>query len=80
MWHLHDLESRLVRWVAWAETRLAVKPDTAVLAGELSRHQHDEIATITHDDPEEISAAYELATPSRMNVDGLARYLKRRRP
>ena len=31
------------------------------------------------DDPALLSA-YELATPSRMTVDGLARYLKRRPP
>ncbi len=77
-WHFDDLMSRLFGWTEWAQARLAVEPDTAVLAAELRRMQREEIAATTDGDLDALSEAYELATPSKMNVDGLARYLKKR--
>ena len=77
-WHFDDFLSRLSRWTGWVEERLAVEPDTAVLATELRRMQRDELADTSDGDPEALSEAYELASPSKMNVDGLARYLKKR--
>ncbi|MDQ3811868.1 MAG: MBL fold metallo-hydrolase [Chloroflexota bacterium] len=77
-WHFDDLMSRLGRWTEWVEGRLTAEPDTAVVAAELQRLQERELAAITHTDAQTLSEAYELATPSKMNVDGLARYLKKR--
>ncbi len=77
-WHFDDLLARLGRWTEWVEGRLATEPDTAVLAAELRRLQDEELAPTTRGDVQALSGAYELAAPSKMNVDGLARYLKKR--
>jgi glyoxylase-like metal-dependent hydrolase (beta-lactamase superfamily II) len=80
-WHLDHFLARLFRWTGWVEGRLVTEPDTAVLAAELAEAQRAEIAALAgggNGGADALGHAYELATPSKMNVDGLARYVRKR--
>ena len=74
--HLDTLVRTLDDWVAWLAERLRRGEDPATIADELARR--GELDVIRSGGSARDAAAYELATPSRMSVDGVARYLKRR--
>ena len=76
--HLDELLRRLDAWTAWTAQHIAAGESPDEMAIALQTMSDDEMARES-DDPALLSA-YELATPSRMTVDGLARYLKRRPP
>jgi hypothetical protein len=60
----------------WTEASLAVEQDTAVLASELRQRECKEIVAVTGSD--DLVEPYELVAGTRMNIDGLIRYLKNR--
>jgi glyoxylase-like metal-dependent hydrolase (beta-lactamase superfamily II) len=74
--HLDDLLFRLDDWTRWVAERVAEgrSPDAMAAALQLRTDTEvaDEIKTTA------MAAAYELATPARMTVDGLARYVRSR--
>ena len=74
--HLDNLVRTLDEWVAWTGERLRRGEDPATIADELMKK--GEIDVIRSGGSGRDAAAYELATPSKMSVDGVARYLKRR--
>ena len=75
--HLDTLVRNLDDWLAWTADRLRRGEDPAVIAEELIRK--GEMDVIRAGGSAADAAAYELATPSRMSVDGIARYIKRSR-
>ena len=75
--HLDALMRNLDDWVAWTAERLRRGEDPAVIAGELVRK--GELDVIRAGGSAHDAAAYELATPSRMSVDGVARYIRKSR-
>jgi glyoxylase-like metal-dependent hydrolase (beta-lactamase superfamily II) len=76
-WHLDDLLSRLLFWSGWADARLAAGADTGVVTAELRARGDAEIVAATGD--EDLVMPYEVATAYQMTVDGIARYLRKRR-
>jgi glyoxylase-like metal-dependent hydrolase (beta-lactamase superfamily II) len=74
--HFDDLLFRLDDWTNWVAERVAEgrSPDAMAAALQLRTDTEvaDEIKTPA------MAAAYELATPARMTVDGLARYVRSR--
>lgn len=74
--HLDTLVRTLDEWVAWMTERLRRGEAPATIAEELIRK--GEMDVIRTGGSADDAAAYELATPSRMSVDGMARYIKRR--
>jgi len=75
--HLDTLVRNLDDWLAWISDRLRRGEDPATVAEELMRK--GELDVIRAGGSASDAAAYELATPSRMSVDGIARYIKRSR-
>lgn len=75
--HLDTLVRNLDDWLAWITDRLRRGEDPATVADELMRK--GEMDVIRAGGSAADAAAYELATPSRMSVDGIARYIKRSR-
>ena len=75
--HLDTLVRNLDDWLAWVTDRLRRGEDAATVAEELMRK--GEMDVIRAGGSAADAAAYELATPSRMSVDGMARYIKRSR-
>ena len=75
--HLDTLVRNLDDWLAWTTDRLRRGEDPATIAEELMRK--GEMDVIRAGGSAADAAAYELATPSRMSVDGMARYIKRSR-
>ncbi|GAC1650140.1 MAG: MBL fold metallo-hydrolase [Gemmatimonadaceae bacterium] len=73
-WHLDDLLARLHLWAGWTRGRIATEADTHVLAAELRAMQAADIAAALGAADPRLAANLELATPSQMSVDGLARY------
>ena len=73
--HLDTLVRNLDDWLAWITDRLRRGEDPATVAEELMRK--GELDVIRAGGSAADAAAYELATPSRMSVDGIARYSKR---
>ncbi len=76
-WHLDDLLSRLFFWSGWADERLAHESDTKVVTAELRKRGDAEIVAATGSDS--LVRPYEVATAYQMTVDGIARYLRKRR-
>lgn len=77
-WHLDSVLARLFFLTGWVEARLAAEPDTRVLAEEWFRREAEEVAATTGKD--DLVEPYELVNGSRMNVEGVARYLRKKRP
>ena len=75
--HLDTLVRNLDDWLAWVTDRLRRGEDPATVAEELMRK--GEMDVIRAGGSAADAAAYELATPSRMSVDGMARYIQRSR-
>jgi glyoxylase-like metal-dependent hydrolase (beta-lactamase superfamily II) len=75
--HLDALMRNLDDWVVWTSDRLRRGEDPAIIADELVRK--GELDVIRAGGSARDAAAYELATPSRMSVDGIARYLRKSR-
>lgn len=73
--HLGELSERLDAWVKWTAERLTRGDTPASMTEALRAASEIEIHDDGHGDD---AAAYELATPSGMTVDGLVRYLTRR--
>ncbi|MEP6618468.1 MAG: MBL fold metallo-hydrolase [bacterium] len=76
--HFDDLLFRLDDWTSRIGAELAQGNSPEQVAADLQARSDAEIAA--EDPSPERLRAYELATPSRMTVDGIARYLKRRNP
>lgn len=76
-WHLDDLLCRLFFWAGWADERLARESDTKLVTGELRERGDAEIVAATGCDS--LVRPYEVATAYQMTVDGIARYLRKRR-
>ena len=74
--HFDDLLFRLDEWTRWVREWVAAGRTPDEMAAELHRRSNADIATSVPDPA--LALAYELATPSRMTVDGLTRYLKGR--
>jgi glyoxylase-like metal-dependent hydrolase (beta-lactamase superfamily II) len=75
--HLDTLVRNLDDWVVWTSDRLRRGEDPAVIADELVRK--GEMDVIRAGGSARDAAAYELATPSRMSVDGIARFIRQSR-
>ena len=73
--HLDELMQRLDAWVKWTAERLARGDTPAAMTVALRAASEVELADEGHPDD---AAAYELATPADMTVDGIVRYLTRR--
>lgn len=76
-WHFDSVLARLYFLTGWVEARLAVEPDTRVLADELLRREAEEVVAATGKD--DLVEPYEFIVGSRMNAEGLARYLRKKR-
>ncbi|MGA7670708.1 MAG: MBL fold metallo-hydrolase [Nitrolancea sp.] len=76
-WHLDDLLCRLFFWSGWADARLAEESDTDAITAVLTERGDAEILAATGDD--HLVRPYEVATAYQMTVDGMARYLRKRR-
>lgn len=76
-WHLDDLLSRLFFWSGWADARLAQESDSNAVTAELRERGDAEIVAATGNDS--LVKPYEVATAYQMTVDGIARYLRKRR-
>ena len=74
--HFDDLLARLDDWTAWVADRIAEGRSPDAMAAALELRTELEVAAEVPDST--LASAYELATPARMTVDGLARYLTRR--
>lgn len=74
--HFEDLLSRLDNWTrdVGAEMELGHQPDE--IAASLKQRSDAEIAAEVPDP--QLARRYELATPTRMTVDGISRYLRKR--
>ena len=75
--HLDTLARNLDEWVGWIADRLRRGEDPAVVADELARR--GEMDVIRAGGSARDAVALELATPSRMSVDGIARYVRQSR-
>lgn len=77
-WHLDSVLARLGFLAGWTRAHLAPKEelDTDALAETLREVEREEVMNSTGSD--KLAEAYELVVPSRMNLEGLARYLRRR--
>lgn len=75
-WHFDQVLLRLAFLTGWTQARLTENLDSEALAEELREIEKDEIVTRTGSD--RLVEPYELVVPSRMNIEGLARYLHRR--
>ena len=75
--HLDELLVRLDEWTGWVRQWMADGLTPDAMAAELQRKSTADIAANVPDPG--LAQAYELATPSRMTVDGLARYLANKR-
>jgi glyoxylase-like metal-dependent hydrolase (beta-lactamase superfamily II) len=76
-WHFDSVLTRLFFLTGWVEARLAAEPDTKILADEWFRREAEEVVATTGRD--DLVEPYELVVGSRMNVEGLARYLRKKR-
>ncbi len=76
-WHFDSVLARLYFLTGWVEARLAAESDTKVLADEWLRREAEEVVAATGKD--DLVEPYELVVGSRMNVEGLARYLRKKR-
>ncbi len=76
-WHFDSVLARLFFLTGWVEARLAAEPDTKVIADEWFRREAEEVVAATGRD--DLVEPYELVVGSRMNVEGLARYLQKKR-
>lgn len=76
-WHFDSVLTRLFFLTGWVEARLAAEPDTKILADEWFRREAKEVVATTGRD--DLGEPYELVAGSRMNVEGLARYLRKKR-
>ncbi len=74
--HFEDLLGRLDTWTRDIASELAAGLPREVISASLKRRSDAEIAAEVPDP--ELARAYELATPTGMTVDGIARYLNRR--
>lgn len=75
--HFDLLLSRLFFLTGWTEARLAGEMDTTALATELRQRESEEIVATTGSD--DLVEPYELVAACRLCIDGLARYLQKRR-
>ena len=73
--HFDELLARLDEWTGWVREWVAAGLSPDDMAAELQRRSTADIAANVPDPT--LALAYELATPSRMTVDGLTRYLAR---
>jgi glyoxylase-like metal-dependent hydrolase (beta-lactamase superfamily II) len=73
--HLDELLTRLDEWTGWVRDWISAGLSPDDMAAQLQRLSNADIAANVPDPT--LAQAYELATPSRMTVDGLARYLVR---
>jgi glyoxylase-like metal-dependent hydrolase (beta-lactamase superfamily II) len=71
--HLDELLVRLDEWAGWVKDWIAAGLSPDEMAAQLQRRSDADIAANVPDLM--LAQAYELATPSRMTVDGLSRYL-----
>ncbi|MDB4898235.1 MAG: beta-lactamase domain protein, partial [Gemmatimonadetes bacterium] len=76
--HFDELLRRLDAWVVWVAERLAAGETPEAMVPDLKRAADGELAKERIADPS-LVAKYELATPSPMTVNGLVRYLTRRK-
>ncbi|MEO7455030.1 MAG: MBL fold metallo-hydrolase [Gemmatimonadaceae bacterium] len=74
--HLDDLMRRLDDWTGWVGEQMAQGRSPDAIAAALELRTSTEVAGEVPDP--ELALAYELATPARMTVDGLTRYLSSR--
>ena len=74
--HFDNLLLRLDAWTARIATELGQGHHPDDIAAALKLHSDAEIAAEVRDPA--LAQAYELATPTRMTVDGISRYLKKR--
>lgn len=72
--HLEELMVRLDEWVSWVHEWRAEGLTPDAMADELQRRSSRDIAAVVRDPA--LARAYELATPARMTVDGLARWIE----
>jgi glyoxylase-like metal-dependent hydrolase (beta-lactamase superfamily II) len=75
--HFDDLLYRLDDWTAWVGDRIAEGRSPDAMAAALELRTDTEVANEVH--TPSMAAAYELATPARMTVDGLSRYIMKSR-
>ncbi len=75
--HLDTLVRNLDDWLAWTAERLRRGEDPSTIADELLRK--GEMDVIRAGGSATDAIAYELASPSRMSVDGIARYIRKSR-
>ena len=75
--HLDTLVRNLDDWLAWTAERLRRGEDPSVIAAELVRK--GELDVIRAGGSAADATAYELASPSQMSVDGIARYIRKSR-
>ena len=74
--HFDLLLARLFFLAGWTEARVAEEQDTEVLASELMERESKEIIALTGS--EELVEHYELVAGSRLCIEGLTRYVKKR--
>ncbi|MES2178974.1 MAG: MBL fold metallo-hydrolase [Gemmatimonadota bacterium] len=74
--HLDELLYRLDDWTAWVRRRVELGETPERMAEDLHVRSSADIASQVLDP--DLARAYELATPSRMTVDGLVRYLDKK--
>ena len=75
--HFDDLLFRLDDWTAWVAARMDEGLSPPAIAAALELRTDTEVAADVH--TPSMAAAYELATPARMTVDGLARSIEKSR-
>lgn len=73
--HLDSLLRRLDDWTSWVGEHIAAGESAESMAAQLDTKSSADIAAEVPDPA--LARAYELATPSRMTIDGLTRYLAR---
>jgi glyoxylase-like metal-dependent hydrolase (beta-lactamase superfamily II) len=76
-WHLDDLLARLFLWIGRAGTQLDGGADPANVAEDLRTSEEAELGDVTSDPA--LATRYEAAGNYRMSVDGIARYVRKRR-
>ena len=81
-WHLDDLLARLVRWTGWLGARLELGAEPGALT-ELLRAEQDAPLAVAAGEAElpaaDVFARYESAGNYRMSVDGVARWISKRK-
>lgn len=75
--HFDDLLARLDSWIDLVASGFAAGQSADEIAASLKAVSDAEITEIVPDP--QLARRYELATPTRMTVDGISRYLKQRR-